>query len=184
MLIVTPVSLLGTWRHGAKCFTPTLRTLVLHGSNRAGEATKIPFQDIVIAPYSLLRRDGEHWHRRAWHLVVLDEAQNIKNSSSQAARVVTQLDTRHRLCLSGTPIENHLGEVWSLFHFLMPGLFGSITRFHQTFRTPIEKYGDALTLAQLRRRVMPFMLRRHKKDVAADLPDKQAVITPVVLGDA
>ena len=184
VLIVTPVSLLGTWRREAERFTPTLRTLVLHGSNRAGEATKIPFQDIVIAPYSLLQRDGEHWHRRAWHLVVLDEAQNIKNSSSQAARVVTQLDTRHRLCLSGTPIENHLGELWSLFHFLMPGLLGSITRFHQTFRTPIEKHGDALALAQLRRRVMPFMLRRHKKDVAADLPDKQAVITPVVLGDA
>ena len=184
VLILAPVSLLGNWRREAERFTPALRTLVLHGKDRAGEATKIAFQDVVIAPYSLLQRDGEHWHRRAWHLVVLDEAQNIKNSSSRAARVAVQLDTRHRLCLSGTPIENHLGELWSLFHFLMPGFLGSSHRFLQTFRTPIEKHGDAHALAELRRRITPFLLRRHKKDVAAELPDKQVVITPIELGDA
>ena len=184
VLIVAPVSLLGNWRREAERFTPGLRTLVLHGKDRAGEATKIAFHDVVIAPYSLLQRDSEHWRCRPWHLVVLDEAQNIKRSASRAAQAAARLNTRHRLCLSGTPMENHLGELWSLFNFLMPGFLGSSVRFHQTFRTPIEQHGDTHTLAQLRRRVMPFMLRRHKRDVAADLPGKQVIVTPVVLGNA
>ena len=184
VLILAPVSLLGNWRREAERFTPGLRTLVLHGKDRHGEATKIPFQDLVIAPYSLLSRDRSRWPRRAWHLVVLDEAQNIKNAHSDAALVASDLDTRHRLCLSGTPMENHLGELWSLFHFLMPGFLGSATRFQQLFRTPIEKHGDTAALARLRARVTPFMLRRHKSEVARDLPGKQLVITPITLGDA
>jgi SNF2 family DNA or RNA helicase len=90
----------------------------------------------VIAPYSLLQRDRERWLQAKWHLVVLDEAQNIKNASTHAAQVVGKLQSRHRLCLSGTPMENHLGEIWSLFHFLMPGFLGSQKRFTEVFRTP------------------------------------------------
>ena len=184
VLILAPVSLLGNWRREAERFTPTLRTLVLHGKDRHGEATKIPFHDLVIAPYSLLSRDRSRWPSRAWHLVVLDEAQNIKNAHSDAALIASELTTRHRLCLSGTPLENHLGELWSLFHFLMPGFLGSATRFGQFYRTPIEKHGDTAALARLRARITPFMLRRQKCDVARDLPGKQLVTTPITLGHA
>lgn len=171
-LIVAPVSLMGNWQREAQRFCPGLRTLVLHGQERHGAAERMGEHDIVIAPYSLLHRDRERWLQAQWHLVVLDEAQNIKNASTNAAQVASQLNTRHRLCLSGTPMENHLGELWSLFHFLMPGFLGNATRFKKLFRTPIEKHGDSERLAQLRRRVTPFMLRRTKDLVATELPPK------------
>ena len=182
-LIIAPVSLMGNWRKEAERFTPTLRTLVLHGADRHSAATDMAQADIVIAPYSLLQRDRERWLGQAWHLVVLDEAQNIKNASSHVAQVAGELNTRHRLCLSGTPMENHLGELWSLFHFLMPGFLGSQARFKQLFRTPIEKLGSSEQLAQLRLRITPFMLRRHKSEVATDLPEKQVSIASVELAD-
>jgi hypothetical protein len=182
-LIIAPVSLMGNWRKEAARFTRGLRTLVLHGADRHSAATDMAQADIVIAPYSLLQRDRERWLAQAWHLVVLDEAQNIKNANSHAAQVVGELNTRHRLCLSGTPMENHLGELWSLFHFLMPGFLGSQARFKQLFGTPIEKYGDSEQLAQLRLRITPFMLRRHKSEVATDLPEKQVSIASVELAD-
>ncbi len=180
-LIIAPVSLMGNWRKEAERFTPTLRTLVLHGADRHELAANMAGQDVVIAPYSLLLRDRERWQAQAWHIVVLDEAQNIKNANSHAAQVVSELNTRHKLCLSGTPMENHLGELWSLFHFLMPGFLGSQAKFKILFRTPIEKLGSSEQLAQLRQRVTPFMLRRNKSDVATDLPDKQEMISSVEL---
>jgi superfamily II DNA or RNA helicase len=180
-LIIAPVSLMGNWRREANRFTPELKTLVLHGAERHEAATEIALHDVVIAPYSLLQRDRERWTEQPWHIVVLDEAQNIKNANSYAAQVVSELNTRHRLCLSGTPMENHLGELWSLFHFLMPGFLGSQARFKDLFRTPIEKQGDSARLDQLRRRVTPFMLRRAKRDVATDLPDKQEFVSSVEL---
>ncbi len=181
-LVIAPVSVLGNWRREAARFAPALRTLVLHGEDRHAAASAIGRHDLVIAPYSLLQRDRARWLRQAWHLVVLDEAQNVKNANSHAAQVVGALDTRHRLCLSGTPMENHLGELWSLFHFLMPGFLGSQANFKAMFRTPIEKHGDSERLDQLRRRITPFMLRRAKRDVATDLPKKQEVISSVELG--
>jgi superfamily II DNA or RNA helicase len=180
-LIVAPVSLMGNWRREAERFTPGLRTLVLHGKERHESADQMSTHDLVIAPYSLLQRDRERWLEQPWHLVVLDEAQNIKNASTHAAQVVSGLQTRHRLCLSGTPMENHLGELWSLFHFLMPGFLGSQTRFKELFRTPIEKQGDIERLDQLRRRITPFMLRRTKREVATELPDKIEAVSSVEL---
>ena len=182
-LVIAPVSLMGIWRREAQRFAPTLKALVLHGANRHQAAADMAHQDVVIAPYSLLQRDRERWTQQPWHIVVLDEAQNIKNANSYAARVVTELNARHRLCLSGTPMENHLGELWSLFHFLMPGFLGSQARFKDVFRTPIEKHGNNERLDQLRRRVTPFMLRRAKKDVAIELPDKQEFVSTVELDD-
>ena len=180
-LIVAPVSLMGNWLREAARFTPGLRTLVLHGQDRHGAAADIADCDVVIAPYSLLQRDRDLWLARRWHLVVLDEAQNIKNASTGAAQVAAELDATHRLCLSGTPMENHLGELWSLFHFLMPGFLGSQKRFKELFRTPIEKHGDSERLTQLRARVTPFMLRRTKREVATELPDKVESIAGVTL---
>lgn len=180
-LVVAPVSLMGNWQREAARFCPELRTLVLHGSDRHDRADDMAHAHLVIAPYSLLHRDRERWLHQPWHLVVLDEAQNIKNANTQAAQVVTELNTRHRLCLSGTPIENHLGEVWSLFHFLMPGFLGSQAKFQQRFRTPIEKHGDSERLAQLRARLTPFILRRTKQLVAHELPPKVESVMTVEL---
>jgi SNF2 family DNA or RNA helicase len=180
-LIIAPVSLMGNWRREAERFTPTLRTLVMHGKDRHDSADDMAQQDIIIAPYSLLQRDSERWLAQPLHIVVLDEAQNIKNANTHAAQVAGELNTRHRLCLSGTPMENHLGELWSLFHFLMPGFLSSQARFKTLFRTPIEKHGDNDRLDQLRRRITPFMLRRHKAEVATDLPEKQTHISSVEL---
>ncbi len=180
-LIIAPVSLMGNWRREAARFCPQLRTLVLHGKDRHDVADTMHQHDIVIAPYSLLQRDRERWLEAKWHIVVLDEAQNIKNASTHAAQVVGQLQTRHRLCLSGTPMENHLGELWSLFHFLMPGFLGSQKRFATLFRTPIEKLGDAERMTQLRARVTPFMLRRTKAVVETELPPKVETVMRVEL---
>jgi superfamily II DNA or RNA helicase len=180
-LIIAPVSLMGNWRNEAARFCPELRAIVLHGKDRHEVAVNRESTDIVIAPYSLLQRDKERWLGTAWHLVVLDEAQNIKNSSTHAAQIVAQLNTRHRLCLSGTPMENHLGEIWSLFHFLMPGFLGSQKRFQELFRTPIEKQGETERMAQLRARITPFMLRRTKDLVASELPPKVETVVRVEL---
>jgi SNF2 family DNA or RNA helicase len=181
-LIIAPVSLMGNWQREAARFCPELRSLVLHGQDRHSAAVNMTEHDLVIAPYSLLHRDRERWLQAQWHLVVLDEAQNIKNASTQAAQVVSQLQTRHRLCLSGTPMENHLGEIWSLFHFLMPGFLGSQQRFKTLFRTPIEKQADPERMTQLRARITPFMLRRTKALVAHELPPKIETVMRVELG--
>jgi SNF2 family DNA or RNA helicase len=174
---------MSNWRREAARFTPQLTTLLLHGSNRHEAASDMAKHDLVITPYSLLERDRKRWLEQPWHLVVLDEAHNIKNAHTQAAQVVSELNARHRLCLTGTPIENHLGELWSLFHFLMPGFLSSQERFKRMFRTPIEKHGDPERMEQLRRRVTPFMLRRNKGEVATDLPAKQTTTSTVELGD-
>jgi len=180
-LIVVPVSLMGNWKREAERFCPNLRTRVHHGQNRHEAAEEMADCDLVIAPYSLLQRDRERWLKSAWHLVVLDEAQNIKNANTYAAEVAAALNARHRLCLSGTPMENNLGELWSLFHFLMPGFLGSQRRFDDMFRRPIEKQGDTQALQRLRARVTPFMLRRTKDLVAHELPPKLETVMRVEL---
>jgi superfamily II DNA or RNA helicase len=181
-LVVVPVSLLGNWQREAARFCPGLRCRVLHGAERHGQAADLAQADLVLTSYSLLYRDRERWLAQAWHLVVLDEAQNIKNAATQSAQVAGELNTRHRLCLSGTPIENHLGEIWSLFHFLMPGFLGSQPRFAKRFRQPIEKHGDSARMAQLRARLTPFILRRTKQLVATELPPKVETVMSVEIG--
>ena len=183
-LVVAPVSLMGNWQREAARFTPGLKTVVWHGPQRQQRADELKRADLIFTSYALLHRDRERWLAQPFSVVVLDEAQNIKNAATHAAQVVGELHAGQRLALSGTPMENHLGELWSLFHFLMPGFLGSAKQFTQWFRTPIEKHGDTDQLAQLRRRVTPFMLRRAKTEVAADLPPKQEAVTPVTLGEA
>ena len=180
-LIIAPVSLMGNWRRETERFCPGLRILVIHGKDRHEITDTVDQHDIVIAPYSLLQRDREGWLDAKWHLLVLDEAQNIKNASTQSAQVASALHARHRLCLSGTPMENHLGEIWSLFHFLMPGFLGGQQRFGELFRKPIEKQGDPDRMAQLRARITPFMLRRTKALVAHELPPKVETVMRVEL---
>jgi SNF2 family DNA or RNA helicase len=116
-----------------------------------------------------------------WHLAVLDEAQAIKNAAAKVTTLVCKLDARHRLCLTGTPVENHLGELWSQFAFLMPGLLGDAKRFGRVFRTPIEKRNDSERRAVLAGRLKPFLLRRTKDLVARELPPKTEIVSPLEL---
>jgi superfamily II DNA or RNA helicase len=183
-LIVAPVSLLGNWQREAGRFCPELKTHIHHGLSRHETLEDLAGYDVVITAYSLLSRDRALWVAAPWHLLVLDEAQNIKNANTNAAQVVSEIPAVHRLCLSGTPIENHLGELWSLFHFLMPGFLGSQKRFAELFRHPIERQGSAEKMAQLRARVTPFMLRRTKDLVASELPPKVETTMPVPLEGA
>ncbi|PUE43564.1 DEAD/DEAH box helicase [Limnohabitans sp. Hippo3] len=180
-LIVAPVSLLGNWQREATRFCPSLRTHIHHGLSRHEAAQDLRGFDIVLTPYSLLHRDRELWLDAQWHLLVLDEAQNIKNANTHAAQTVGDIPATHRLCLSGTPMENHLGELWSLFHFLMPGFLGSQKRFGELFRNPIERLGNSDKMDQLRKRITPFMLRRTKDVVASELPPKVETFMPVPL---
>jgi len=180
-LVVAPTSLLFNWRAEARRFTPDLRVLTLHGAERKGQFQWIDESDLVLTTYPLLSRDGDLLARHDFHLLILDEAQAIKNSRTRAAREVRRLRAHHRLCLSGTPLENHLGELWSLFDFLMPGMLGSQSRFRQQVQRPIERDGDEDRRAALARRIRPFFLRRTKQEVAPELPPKTEMVRAVTL---
>ncbi|GMQ87533.1 MAG: hypothetical protein BMS9Abin08_0737 [Gammaproteobacteria bacterium] len=180
-LVVAPTSLMFNWRHEAERFTPQLKVLVLHGPQRHEQFADIANHDLILTTYPLLSRDKEHLLTHEYHLLILDEAQVIKNPKAQAGRVVREIDARHRLCLTGTPMENHLGELWSLFDFLLPGLLGNSKQFRRHFRTPIEKHADEITAERLSRRIRPFLLRRTKQQVATELPPKTEIIQSVVL---
>ncbi|WP_018228332.1 DEAD/DEAH box helicase [Methyloversatilis universalis] len=180
-LVVLPTSLVFNWQREAARFAPELRVLKLHGPDRAKLFERIPEHDVCLTTYPLLWRDHEKLAAHDYHLLILDEAQTVKNAGSQAARAVRLLRARHRLCLTGTPLENHLGELWAQFDFLLPGFLGEQKNFTRGWRTPIEKHGDPIRRELLARRVAPFILRRRKDDVAADLPPKTEVVRTVEL---
>ncbi|HEY4106004.1 MAG TPA: SNF2-related protein, partial [Polyangiaceae bacterium] len=180
-LILMPTSLIGNWQREFKKFAPHLRLLVLHGPKREARRRELSQADVVLTTYPLLLRDLEHFREREFHLLILDEAQAIKNPRSQINKAVSALSARHRLCLSGTPVENNLEELWSLFDFLMPGFLGDADRFRSSFRVPIERDGNMQKLAALRSAVAPFILRRMKEHVARDLPPKTELVRPVEL---
>ena len=180
-LVVLPTSLVFNWQREAERFAPELRVLKLHGPDRGERFARVPEHDVCLTTYPLLWRDHEKLAAHDYHLLILDEAQTVKNAGSQAARAVRLLRARHRLCLTGTPLENHLGELWAQFDFLLPGFLGEQKDFSRHWRTPIEKHGDAIRRDLLARRVAPFILRRRKDDVAADLPPKTEVLRTVEL---
>ena len=183
-LVVMPTSLIPNWQDEASRFAPHLRVLTLTGSGRQKHFAGIADHDLLLTSYALLTRDIAVLREQPLDLLILDEAQHIKNPSSKAAQAVRELQTRQRLCLTGTPLENHLGELWSLFHFLMPGWLGDARRFTQDYRNPIEKHGDEARLAHLRARLRPFLLRRTKEQVATELPAKNEFIHWVELSPA
>ncbi|MCX6876706.1 MAG: DEAD/DEAH box helicase [Verrucomicrobia bacterium] len=176
VLVVAPTSVVPNWRAEALKFTPSLRVLVLNGPERKRYFRAIPHADLVLTSFALLQRDLEKLRGVAFHMVVLDEAQNIKNPRAKVAQAACKLNACHRLCLSGTPIENHLGELWSLLRFLIPGFLGSEEAFNSRFRKPIEKDGDAERNEVLKRRVAPLILRRTKDQVAKELPPKTTLV--------
>jgi superfamily II DNA or RNA helicase len=175
-LVIAPTSVVMNWQREAAKFAPDLRVLVLQGADRKAGFRKIPRADLVLTSYALLHRDLEALLEHEFHLLVLDEAQHIKNPGAQVTRAVASLKAGHRLCLSGTPVENHLGELWSLMEFLMPGFLGTLDSFRSTWQTPIEKNGNESRRAALVRRVGPLILRRTKHDVAKELPPKTEIL--------
>jgi superfamily II DNA or RNA helicase len=182
-LIVCPTSLIPNWTLEAARFAPELKLLPLHGKARKDRFDEIAAHDLVLTTYPLLARDHAVLTAQDWHAVVLDEAQTIKNPAAETTRQALRLKARQRLCLSGTPLQNHLGELWSLFDFIAPGFLGNAKAFRSRYRTPIEKHGDAERQAMLHRRVRPFLLRRTKGEVAQQLPPKTEITEPVELGD-
>jgi len=182
-LVVAPTSLLFNWFREAEQFSPDLTVMILHGPDRKRLFDQIVDYDVVITTYPLLPRDEQVLIKQMFHLIILDEAQIIKNPRTKATQAAFRLRGRHRLCLTGTPMENHLGELWSLFNFLLPGLLGSEKFFRRTYRVPIENHDDDERRQALIRRINPFMLRRTKEAVVSELPPKTYILRTVELED-
>jgi superfamily II DNA or RNA helicase len=181
-LVVCPTSVAMNWAREAERFTPGLSVLVLHGPARGRLLASIEHSDLVVTTYGLLRRDVDTLSAIRFRCAVLDEAQNIKNASSATARAARRLDASMRLALSGTPVENRLGELWSLVSFANPGMLGTARAFETRFERPIATDRESPLAQQLRSIVRPFLLRRTKNDVLPDLPPKTEVDRIVTLG--
>ena len=176
-LLVVPTSVVGNWVHEARRFAPDLRVIVHHGPDRPQDERFVDgarSADAVVTTYSLAHRDRDLLCSVAWHRIVLDEAQFIKNASSKQAKSVRQIPARHRVALTGTPVENRLSELWSIMEFLNPGHLSTPRDFRKRFAVPIERNHDARRRQRLRQLVQPFILRRLKTDptVISDLPEK------------
>jgi len=174
-LVIAPTSLVHNWVAEARRFAPGLRALQLHGTDRWRDFDKIGESDIVVTSFALLARDIEQLCTSQFHLLIVDEAQNIKNPRTQAASAVRQLKATHRLALTGTPLENHLGELWAQFDWLAPGLLGDQASFSRLYRVPIERHGDEARRIHLTGRIRPFVLRRRKDEVAPELPPRTEI---------
>ena len=171
-LVVCPTSLVYNWAAEVARFAPDLKVVRLHGPDRHRQFDAIAGADLVITSYALVRRDLDRHRATEYDTVVLDEAQHIKNRTTQNAQSVKSLRSHHRLVLTGTPLENSVLDLWSIFDFLMPGYLGNADDFRERYEQPIARERDAATMARLARRVRPFLLRRLKRDVAADLPER------------
>ena len=169
-LIVMPRSLLFNWQNEIQRFAPQLTTYTYYGVQR--DMKQALESQLILTTYAVLRNDVETFCKQSFHYVILDESQNIKNLSSQTTQAVMLLHAKHRLALSGTPIENNLTELYSLFRFLNPAMFGSIEDFNTHYTYPIQRDNDKEAMQALRRKIFPFMLRRLKKDVLKELPDR------------
>lgn len=182
-LIVAPTSLMKNWADEIAKFAPHFSVLTLHGADRKRYWRVVRSADVVLTTYGSARRDIDRHleHNYAW--IILDEAQFIKNPDSQVTKILCTMRAVRRLCLTGTPVENHLGELWSLFNFLMPGFLGDAEAFRRQFRVPIEMDGSEAMRDVLAQRVRPFLLRRKKSEVARELPPKTEIDHPVEMAD-
>ncbi len=173
-LLICPTSLLGNWEREIAKFAPNIPFFVHHGNNREGLPETFKPHTVLLTTYGVIRREEETFANRNWGMVVVDEAQAIKNPGSAQAKAVRRMKAPFKLALTGTPIENRLTELWSIQSFALPGYFGSESSFKERFATPIEKYRDPIAAQELRQRVGPFILRRVKTDrnIIQDLPEK------------
>jgi len=175
-LIVAPLSVLFNWEKECAKFSPDLKLLIHHGLEREKSAAHFSEYDIILTSYATMRLDIEFFKDFMFHYVILDESQNIKNPISQTAKAATILQGRHRLVLTGTPVENNTSELWSQFSFLNPGMLGSLHYFQNAFSVPIERYNDEAAANLLRKMIAPFLLRRTKDEVVKELPPKSEQI--------
>ncbi len=169
-LVVAPASVVHNWALEAKRFTPSLKVHVHHGK---GRKTKLPEVDLIVTSYNLMRLDAKLFGEAQLRYLVLDEAQHIKNPQSQVSRAARSLQADHRLALTGTPLENNLYDLWSIFQFVMPGFFGTQAAFTRRYVRPIHREQDADIMRAMRTRIRPFVLRRLKTEVADELPERQ-----------
>lgn len=183
-LLIVPTSLVGNWQREAAQFVPDLKILVLHGADRKTHFSKIEDHHVVLTTYPLVNRDHEVLMARDYDLAILDEAQAVKNPAAAISKRIRDIKSRQRLALTGTPLENNLEELWSLYDWLVPGLLGNRQSFKKVFRTPIEKEQDQSAHRLLVSRIKPFLLRRTKEEVATDLPEKTEIteIVPLSTG--
>jgi hypothetical protein len=180
-LVVCPTTLIANWQTEAEKFTPELRVLVIHGHRRKPLFEQIPEADLIITSYPLISRDIEQHNAQTYSLAFFDEAQYLKNPATALAKAARKLPAQNCIALTGTPMENHLGELWALFDLILPGYLGDRKAFQEHYRKPIEELGDAGRQAELSRRVRPFMLRRTKDQVTPELPEKTEIIRHVQL---
>ncbi|MFC2073956.1 SNF2-related protein [Campylobacterota bacterium] len=178
-LIVAPTSLLGNWKAEASKFTPNLRVALYYGSSRKDILDNINDFDLIITSYTLLSLDIDSLKKKKFYYLILDEAQKIKNARSESAKSAKLIDTQYHLALSGTPMENHLGELHSIFDTVMPDFLGSLKEFKALYQNPIEKEHSSQAQERLNSRIRPFMLRRTKDKVAKELPLKTEIIRSV-----
>ncbi|HEU5443723.1 MAG TPA: DEAD/DEAH box helicase, partial [Steroidobacteraceae bacterium] len=182
-LIVAPVSALANWEQEIKRLAPALRQLTLHGPARRARFGAIAGADVVITGYPQLQLDTELLLAQDFYMVILDEAQMVKNPRAKVSQAARALRAEHHLCLTGTPVENHLGELWSLFAFAEPRLLGDERQFQRRYRVPIEQGADRLRAEALAARLGPCLLRRTKDAVARELPPKSEFVETIVLDE-
>ena len=180
-LVVCPTSLMTNWENEARKFTPELKTLVLEGADRAARFKSIADVDMVITSYALLRRDIDTLREINFSTAVLDEAQHIKNPETQNAQAAFALRAKHRFVLTGTPMENSVRDLWSITNFALPGYLGNRNDFRERYELPIARGSAPDVQRRLSRRLQPFLLRRRKRDVAKDLPEKIEQVVPCSL---
>jgi superfamily II DNA or RNA helicase len=180
-LAVLPTSLIFNWQAEARRMAPGLRVLALQGPERQRDFSRMAEHDLILTTYPLLWRDRTALEAQPFHMLILDEAQTVKNAAARSAGAVRRLRARHRLCITGTPLENHLGELWTQFDFLMPGFLGDMRSFTRLWRKPIEYGGQTLRAQLLAQRVRPFILRRRKDEVASELPPRSEAVRRVQL---
>jgi SNF2 family DNA or RNA helicase len=176
-LVVAPTSVLPNWEREIEKFTPELKVVTWHGADRRENVEQLKGADLVLTSYALIRRDLDELRAVGYRTVILDEAQNIKNADSATAQACKSIGADHKIALTGTPLENRLTELWSLFDFLMPGFLGNAESFHDRYEHPITVQGELETRERLKKRIHPFILRRLKTEVAKDLPPKTEVVT-------
>ena len=179
-LVVAPRSVLGNWLREAERFTPGLRATAYHGAERGGVLDALDRWDVVVTTYALLQRDAALGQPR-WHVAILDEAQMMKNPTAKVAVAARALHADQRICMTGTPVENNLRDLWSLMAFANPGLLGTSRQFTTWYRTPIEKHGEVGRFDALTQRIAPFLLRRTKAQVLAELPPKTEIVLHATL---
>jgi len=180
-LLVVPTSLIFNWQTEAKRFAPDLKLLTLHGPDRHERMEHIADSDLVITTYPLINRDHEKLFAYEFDLAILDEAQAVKNPTSNVAKRIREIKARQRIALTGTPVENNLTELWALYDWLIPGFLGDRKSFASEYRKPIEQKGDQARQLLLSSRVKPFLLRRTKDEVADDLPPKTVIDEVITL---